>query len=135
MSDNQTPENDLVDEFRSLGKNLVDALRAAWDSPERKKLEKEISAGLNDLAKTLNTEAKNFSESPTGQQLKTDFDDLNQRMRSGEIENQVRNELLGALRTVNEELQKVTGRWGGAGTSPSSTPAPDEQPSKPDQEA
>jgi hypothetical protein len=135
MTENQTPENDLVNEFRNLGKNLVEALRTAWDSPERKKLEKEISDGLNDLANTLNTEAKNFKESPTGQQLKSDMDDLRQRVRSGEVENQVRNELLGALRIVNQELQKVTSRWGESNAPQSSAAAPEEPHAKPDQEA
>ena len=135
MSENQTPENDLVNEFRTLGKNLVEALRTAWDSPERKKLEKEISDGLNDLTNTLNTEAKNFKESPTGQQLKSDFEDLRQRVSSGEVENQVRNELLSALRTVNQELQKVTTRWGESKGPQSSPPAPEEPHAKPDKEA
>jgi predicted nucleic acid-binding Zn-ribbon protein len=134
MSDHQPPENDLIDEFRTLGKNLVEALRAAWDSPERKKLESEISTGLNDLANTLNREAQSFKESPTGQQLKSDLEDLRQRMHNGEVENQVRSELLGALRTVNQELQKVASRWGGGSASPVSPPDREEPPGKPGQE-
>ncbi len=135
MSENPTPENDLVNEFRTLGKNLVEALRTTWESPERKKLEKEISDGLNDLANTLRTEAHQFKESPAGQQFKSDIDNLRQRVRSGEVENQVRSELLGALRTVNQELQKVTSRWGGANAPQPPQASPDEPPAKTDQEA
>jgi hypothetical protein len=135
MSENPTPENDLVNEFRTLGKNLVEALRTTWESPERKKLEKEISDGLSDLANTLRTEANQLKDSPAGQRLKSDFDDLRQRVSSGEVENQVRSELLGALRTVNQELQKVTSRWGGTNTPQPPDSTPGEPPAKPDQEA
>jgi hypothetical protein len=135
MSENPTPENDLVNEFRTLGKNLVEALRTTWESPERKKLEKEISDGLNDLANTLRTEANQLKDSPAGQRLKSDIDDLRQRVRSGEVENQVRSELLGALRTVNQELQKVTSRWGESNASQPPDADPGEPPAKPDQEA
>ena len=106
----EPPLNELADELRALGHNLQAMLKAAWESEERKKLKTEIETGLSDLTRTLNQAAKDFGESPTGQTLKADVEDFQQRLHAGEVEQKVRSELLGALRTVNTELQKAAQR-------------------------
>lgn len=117
MNENPQSEGNIADEFRTLGENLIKALQSVWDTPERKKLQQEIEDGLNQMATTLKSEASTFSESPTGQQLKSDFEDLRQRVRSGEAEAKARDELLKALKLINAELDKVTSRWGGTSSS------------------
>jgi hypothetical protein len=107
MNDTPKPENDIADEFRALGENLVRTLRAAWESPERKKLEQEIESGLTELAATLKGEASSFRESQTGQRLKSDLDDMRQRVRSGEAAEKAREELIKALKLINTELEKA----------------------------
>ena len=102
------PEDDLRQEFRNLGNNLAGAARSAWDSPERKKLMLELENGLNEVAAALRKETETFRSSPTGQQLKTDMEDLQQRIHSGELEGKARQEILNALRRLNTELQKWT---------------------------
>lgn len=122
MSDQPSPNPNLSDEFRDLGKNLVNAMKAAWDSPERQKLQKELGDGIDQLITTLRMETDTFRESPAGQRLRADVEDLRQRVRSGEIENQVRSEILTALRTLNSELERAAGRWN-APESAESAPA------------
>ncbi len=107
--------SEVLDELRELGLNLRSLLQSAWESDERKKLQGEIETGLNDLYNTLHQAAKDFSEGPTGQTLKSDLEDLGQRIRSGEVETKVRSEVLSALRAANEGLKK---------TSTSKTPPP-----------
>jgi len=127
MSENEEREDILADEFRNLGKNLAEVLRAAWESPERKNMQAEIEAGLDDLGKSVNHEVNSFRQSPSGQRLKADMEELNQRIRSGEVTTRARDELLTALQRANEELQKVISRWGGTGkdqTSSSETEEP-----------
>jgi len=113
MSENPQNEGNISDEFRALGENLLKALHSVWDSPERVKLQQEIEDGLNHLATTLKSEASTFSESSTGQQLRSDFEDLRQRVRSGEAEAKAREELIKALKLINAELDKATSRWSG----------------------
>ena len=36
------PEEDLTKEFRILGQTLVEAMRTAWESPERKRLQESL---------------------------------------------------------------------------------------------
>jgi hypothetical protein len=132
MDETPKPEDNLTEEFRNLGKNLADALRAAWDAPERKKLKQDIETGLNDLGTTMKQEIETLRDSPTGQRVKSDVDDLRDRLRSGEVESKVRGELVSALRMINTELQKVIER-----VSPANTQAPAQQapPSAPDSQA
>jgi hypothetical protein len=107
---NATNANEILDELHELGQNLKQALHTAWESEGRRKIQKEIEAGLADLSATLSQATKDFTGSPAGQTLKADVQDFNQRLRSGEVESKVRSELLGALRTVNQELKKASQR-------------------------
>lgn len=111
MTDQTPPEGNLADEFTNLGKNLLEVIQSAWQSPERKRVQQEIEQGLNELGDTLKVEAENFKSSPTGQQLKTDVEELGQRIRSGETQAKIQQELLAVLQTANTELQKVIQKW------------------------
>ena len=124
MSEERAPEENLADEFRSLGKNLLEALRSAWEAPERKRLSEELESNLNELSVTLRQEMDAFRESPTGQRLKDDLEDLGDRVRSGAAESKVREELLTALRAANQELSKVAQRWSSAGEPPAESQTP-----------
>lgn len=111
MDDNQSPEERLTREFKSLGKNLVDALRTAWERPERRGLQSEIEAGLKEFSDTIKREAQGFTNSPAGQQVKADIEQLGEEIRSGETTNKVKQELIQALQTANTELEKIINSW------------------------
>ena len=72
MSDNPPPDPNISDAFQNLGNNLVQLMRTAWDSPERKHLQSEIEVSLTDLSSSIQEEVTNFQASPTGQQLKSE---------------------------------------------------------------
>jgi len=126
MSETEKREDVLADEFRNLGKNLTEVMRAAWESPERKNMQAEIEAGLDELGKSLNHEVSSFRQSPSGQRLKADMEDLNQRIRSGEVTSRARDELLAALKRANAELQNFISRWGSAGEGETATASTDD---------
>jgi len=112
MDETPKPEDNLTDEFRSLGRNLLGTLQAAWDRPERKNLQQEIENGLSELVNTFKNEAGNIANSSTGQKVKTEAEDLRQRVQSAEVDTAIRSELLKALQTVNAELKKAASRLG-----------------------
>lgn len=101
----------IGDEFVNLGRNLVSFLRAAWDSPDGQAIKEEVKTGLNELGNTLNKAAGEFSQGETGQKLKKDFEGLKERVASGELENRGREEMLAALRKMNEEITRAAERW------------------------
>ena len=112
MNENPNSEDNLTDEFRSLGRNLLNTLQAAWERPERKNLQQEIENGLTELVNTLKNEAGNISSSPTGQKVKLEAEDLRQRVQTADVDTAIRSELLKALQTVNAELMKAASRLG-----------------------
>lgn len=127
---NPTPEpnttpGEIADELRQLGQNLRQALQNAWESEERKKIQQEIEGGLDELGSTLSQAAKDFASGPTGQTLKAEIDEFGERLRSGEVENRVRSDVLEALRTVNQELKKAS-----QGKPPAAEASQDEPPTQ-----
>jgi hypothetical protein len=108
----ESPEpNELKDEFKKLGENLVGNLKALWEHPESQEIRSEIKGGLHQLGDTITKLANDFSESPTGKQFQEDARDFGEKVRSGEVEAKVRDELLHALNTINAELVKVRASW------------------------
>lgn len=126
MSETEKSEDILADEFRNLGKNLAEVMRSAWESPERKNIQAEIETGLDELGKSLNHEIDSFRQSPSGQRFKTDMEELNQRIRSGEVTTRARDELLTALKRANAELKNVLSRWEETDESKSPPSSPEE---------
>jgi hypothetical protein len=117
------PENDLTSEFRTLGNNLKSILKSIWESEETQKLKREVQEGLTELGRVTNETAEEFVQGETGQRLKSEAEDLQQRIRSGEVETKARRELLKVLRVVNAELEKARSDW-----SPDEVETPDEPP-------
>jgi hypothetical protein len=111
------PAEDLGEEFRTLGKNLKSILQTAWESPERKRLQQEMESGMAELGKSLDQAVKEFKDSPAGQRLKEDAHDFQERLRTGEVEQRLRQDLLAVMRRFNEELGKVS-RAGKTGDEP-----------------
>ena len=104
----EQPQGDLMDEFRQLGHNLVAAARSAWQSEESQKLRNEIKIGLAALEAGLKQASAEVTSGETGQRIKSEVEDLSARVRSGQVESQLRTDLLAALRKLNGELEKAT---------------------------
>jgi HD-GYP domain-containing protein (c-di-GMP phosphodiesterase class II) len=116
-------QSDVTSEFRQLGRNLKEILEATWESEERRKLQREIESGLSELGRSLNQTVEEFKESPTGKRIQSEAEDLRGRIRSGELEAQLREDLLSILRRVNTELEKAAER---THVSSAETDAPEE---------
>ena len=112
MSDSPDPKpdvsaEDLASEFHNLGANLKRFFVNAWESEQRKTIQSEIEAGLNDVGDTLKTTANEFQESETGQRIITEAEDFRDRVRDGDVEQKVRSDLTNLLQKLNSELEKV----------------------------
>lgn len=104
------PATNLADEFAALGRNIKQAVQAAWTSEERKRLQAEIESGLLEASRAVKQAADDFSTSQAAQTLKAEADDFHQRVQSGELEAKIRSELLAALRMANEGLKQAFAR-------------------------
>jgi hypothetical protein len=90
-----------------LGKNLKEIVRGAWESEERHKLQQEVENGLSELGKSLTQAINDLRDSSTGQRLRAEVEELHTRIRSGEVEAEARENMLGVLRKINAELAKA----------------------------
>lgn len=99
-----TQTGDIREELRELGRNLSALLQSLWESEERKRVQQEIETGLKDVSKSM----QDLANSPTGQTIKADLNELGERLRTGEVEEKVRKEVLNALRMANEGLKKAS---------------------------
>ncbi|MGW8249480.1 MAG: hypothetical protein ACWGO1_02470 [Anaerolineales bacterium] len=123
MSENPPEKDNLADALHQLGQSLANTIQAAWDHPERKRVQAEIEKGLTDMSETLNKEVENIRQSPTGQQIKADVDEFAEKVRTGETGDQLRQELLKVLQFTNNELERVASKLRRSETGqPSETP-------------
>ncbi len=66
MSDqNNHQPSSRVAELNRLGENLGKVVRSAWESEERKSIEKELAAGLEQFVKRLNEAVESAQTDPT----------------------------------------------------------------------
>jgi hypothetical protein len=116
----QTPSPDSIsDELRKLGENLKKTLGAMWESEERKSATQNLEKGAAEVGKALENLAAELTQGDTAQQIRQDVDDLQDRFKSGELGEKVRTEMTDSLKRVNEELEKLMGRWNKGGGSES----------------
>jgi hypothetical protein len=104
----EPPEGDLSAELRELGRNLKHAARTAWESEESRRLQQELKDGFAALEAGLRETASELSSDETKQRVRNEAHDFRERVRSGQMETQLRADLLAALRAVNAELKKAT---------------------------
>lgn len=107
--DETTPEN-LAAEFENLGRNLKETFLKLWESEQRKNLQKDLEEGLSKFGESVNQAVKEIQESSAGQQVKTSAEDFQERLRSGEVGDALRSDLVKVLRKINEELERMTSK-------------------------
>lgn len=105
-------DGDMRDEFRQLGDNLQQAVNAAWQSTERKRLQQELMDGLQELEKALTDLGNKIEQSELGQRVKSDVEDLSDRVRKGDMGENARAGVISALQRANAELESLISRWG-----------------------
>jgi len=110
MTETSDNRSELSDEFRKLGENLAESLKALWEHPETKQVRAEMKDGLEQLGDSLSHAVHNFSESTEGQRLQAGVEELGDKFRTGDIESKARYELINALNKINIELEKVRER-------------------------
>ena len=106
-----TPQGSLGDDIRDLGKSLGDFFKSAWESEERKNIEEDLTDALNDVADTFRQLADDFTTGETGQQLKAEYEDLRERVETGEFKDKAHSEISKAIQSVKNELDKFSESW------------------------
>jgi hypothetical protein len=101
------PEGSVAEEFEKLGQNIKEVVRQAWNSEASQKLRQDISAGLAAVDANLKEAAQELRSQEAAERFRTGVDDIGERVRSGQVEADLRAGLLSLLKSVNAELAKA----------------------------
>jgi len=107
MSEQGQHKDELKDEFEKLGGNLRSLIQGAWESEQRKKASQEVQRGLDEVGEALSNAAAELAQDPAARKLREEVDQLADRVRSGELAERARSELIEVLQGVNERLNKL----------------------------
>ena len=107
MSEEKKPESQIVDEFESLGRQMVTAVRALWESEDAQKLRQEIREGFVVLADEVDTAIKSAQDSEAAHEFRGQVRDAVDKARASDVTHQVEQGLASGLQQLNQELSKL----------------------------
>jgi phage-related protein len=106
----ETPTPTITDELSKMGKLVAQAIQAAWESEERKKLEAEVVDGLRKFGDEVSAATKKAGESDTAKQIKTQAEKVAADMQQKDVAGDIRKGLISGLEVINVELGKLVER-------------------------
>jgi len=107
MSDqNNQQTSSLVAELNRLGENLGKVVRSAWESEERRSIEKELSAGLEQFVKRLNEAVESAQADPSLNKAKSKAKEAWETARGPQIVSEVKTGVVDTLKKINEDLAR-----------------------------
>ncbi len=107
-SNNSRPQSEFVNELNKLGENLGQLMRSVWESEERKSIEREMTNGIEQLAKQLNQTLDQLKTDATVGNAKKTVKEAWETARGPKIVSEVHQGVVDTLKKVNEELTKHT---------------------------
>lgn len=105
MSEQKQPSA-IETELNKLGENISNLMKAMWDSEERKSVEREVSANLNDLNKKMDEAVNKVKTDGTTENLKKNMQSAWETARGPQILAEIEAGLTQTLHKLNEELGK-----------------------------
>ena len=107
MTEGPREDTELRDEFKKLGENVRTALREAWESEERKRVSGEIQRAFQEIGEALSKGVDELAVKPGAQKLRAEVDELAERVRSGEVADRMRGEMIAVLKRLNTEIETL----------------------------
>jgi uncharacterized protein YukE len=102
--------DDLSAEVTHLAETFARAVRAAWQSDQRKQLESDLSRGLRRLVDNVEEALVKFNRSEQGQDLREQAERVVEKVRSSKVTEDLRDGLTKGLGSVAAELQEFADR-------------------------
>jgi molecular chaperone GrpE (heat shock protein) len=110
MSEGTREEKSISSELTRLGKQVADAINLAWESEDRKKLQAEITTGLESFGVQVGDAMRKASESDAATQIRDQTDKVVAQVRQSDVTGEVRKGLIAGLEVLNKELGKLVER-------------------------
>lgn len=146
MGDNRKAQStqELLDELNRLGVKFAEVVQSAWESDERKRLEKDVKAGVVSLVNGLERGLRRVGESEQAKEILNKAEDmadsLGERIRSNPASHDMAGSLAKGLRVLAEQIDKLAEELqrkaasSAAQATPKSSTAPSTTPSPADKQ-
>lgn len=124
---------ELMDELNRLGAKFAEVVQTAWESEERKRLEKDVKAGVVSLVNGLERGLRKLSETDQAKEFLHKAEDVadsvGERIRTSPASHELASGLAKGLRVLSEQLDKLAGELQRkSAESAQSTPKPPTSP-------
>ena len=120
-ADAKAGATDVVEEFKRLGRQFADTLEGIFNSEEARRVETEVRAGMKSFAGEVEKVFNQAKENPTASRMKEEATGMKDRMETGEIGRKTQEGMVGGLRWLSTELEKLANQF---------TPVDDETPAE-----
>lgn len=102
---------DLNTEFQKLGRQFAETLQSAWDSEERKRVEKEVREGMQSFVSEVDKVIQEVKASETTSKIKDEAEELKTRVESSDITERARYSFAQGLRWLSEGLSELANQF------------------------
>ena len=103
-------ERSIADELARMGAQIAAAAKTAWESEERKKLQGEITTGVQRFGQEMTSVVNKATDSEQAKEIKTRATRVAEDVQKADVVEEVRKGILVGLEAINRELGKLLER-------------------------
>jgi hypothetical protein len=122
MSEGSGEEKTISGELSRLGQQVAEAINKAWESEDRRKVQAEVTTGLESFGSQVSEAMRKASDSEAASQIRDQTEKVVAQVRQSDVTGEVRKGLIAGLEVLNRELGKLVERL----EVPPQAPAPPE---------
>lgn len=119
MSEEPKVERSIADELGKLGQQVANAAKAAWSSEERRKLQAELTRGVEKLSQELNAVLSEAAQRDEIKELRARAEKVAAEAREADVVEDIRKGILNGLEALNRELGRLVEKLEAAPAAPS----------------
>ena len=98
---------DIVAEFAALGRNFAEAIKTAWNSEERQRIQEDLKEGLNKFAEEVNEAMGSIRKTDVSQKVGEGVQQAAAEVKSGRVTDEVRKSTVTVLREISNALDSM----------------------------
>jgi hypothetical protein len=122
----------ITEELSKLGKQMAEAIKTAWESDDRKKLQAEILDGLQKFGDEVTDALDKAGKTETAQDLRVKAEKVATDVRASNVAEDVRKGIISGLDVLNQELGKLVEKLEPKAQSADEAAAPEAAPEAPE---
>ena len=109
---------DMVAEFQTLGRTFAEAFESAWNSEERKRVEREMRDGVQSFAREVDKVIRDARTSPTGERVLSEAGDVANKFETSEFGQRALEGIAQGLAWMSVEMGKLAEQFAPPEKSP-----------------